>query len=894
MPIEWDSQESAPAGGKIAWDDEQPDSGGLLQQGVYGFNRGLAKILPYQLLPEGAERFVEERFLGSERPPQGMAERIAGRTGQEVGATAPLAALTMGLAPLAPAVSQAGNAVQRGAAALMEGIRSTPGRAAIGELVSATGAGAGAGIAQEIAPGSAGAEMTGQLAGGVAPLALAAAPTRWIMKGGKWVLERVVPPTQPGEEPGMIRSVIDWLLPNRGRVQGNAAGQAVQATIGGELTPGALEQLRQADEIAGRVPGFRPSLAEGTGSPALVATQRALERGLTGKDLEMAAMRRQGNERALETFATRQAPPGKPVEFVIDAATRSVNDIRAGITGKQGEMTAMRQQLAEQRLPIADRSKIGFGMRDQLLVEQRRAAAELAKTRANIGIDQADVTVPFGQFAADVAAMAPDSPFRDLRRYPDIMQIIRRVGADEVPSGAPKTYEGGPNEPPIGSLESAYLDPSASLPEPTQVNVSFSDLVALREEIGFQVRNAEAAANPDFRKVRLLVGLRQKLDDTLEGLDFPDPGLSAAYKQYRQQYFTDYVERFRKGAAWEVRRKDGRGFYRTEDENVATTFFRPGDVEAARQFNAIYRGNPEADAGLAAVALDDLRDAAVRDGQLDPRLYETWLRKHRSVLDQFPALRTKIAELGSANQGLLAREAELLERSQAIEDQVLVKSLNAISGGTKTPPQLVAEALKNPMKMGQMKAIIRGNEAAEQAWARAVWDAAAGQKDIGQFIAANEPALKLALSSRHIDDLKILAQGSEILARVPAPSGGVLQSDPAASLQKALGGVKLTTLESRISAVRQGRTNWRTETIALMSRFMRGYSQDQSAALLQEALYDPQVARDLANTMRFRTLTPVIARRLNVRLFNLGMNTREQQGEEMQPVQMTPGYSAIP
>lgn len=894
MPIEWDDEPAKPqaAPGKIQWDEDLPPTNAIQQFGAganeklavfprmsadvadlvkSGIRRGLTALgIPDDLAEQAATYgnplavtgFLADQAATSLEPggvfsgpePQTTAQRIARRTGQEVGATVPLAAATMALAPAAPAVKEAGNAVQRGLASLMEGIRSTPGRAAVGELAATTGAGAGAGIAGEAAPGSQTAEMIGQLAGGLAPVAMLHTPSAYLARFGRSLVNRISP-----------------------QATRQAATEAVQDAIGGEMTPQAIANLREAEKIAGGIEGFRPSLAEATNSPSLIATQRAIEKGLSGKALEMAAVRRQQNLDALRRFEAAKAPPGPGFDFVIDTASRKVDDIRAGIAGQQAEVSGARSAIGE-ALPSADRFAIGHDLRNRLVEAERQAADDMKALRQELGLNDADVTVPFGQFAENVAAAGPDSIFRDLRRYPDLMETIRRAGAGEVETGAPKTYE-GPEIADSGGLEPGILTPESTLPEPTQVNVTFRDLMALREEIGFQFRNARAASSPDFRKVRLLGALREEVDNLLEGLDFPDPALSAAYKEFRQRYFTDYVERFRKGAAYKVQAKDGRGFYRTDDEDVATAFWAAGDVSAARQFKTVYGTEPQANAALEAVALDSLRGAAVRDGQVDQRLLQTWIRRHESVLAEFPAIRAKVADVEATNRALLDREAQLTQRARQIEDQVLVKALGSVAGGQKTPDQLLAEAMQSPQKMGQLKALVRGNEDAEKALARAIWNAAAGQRDLGTFIQQNEAALKLGLSPQHITDLKLLAGGREMASRVPAPTGSAVQPRPFQALEDATR-MGMPQIASRIFAVQSGRTSWRFVVSEAGSRALRGYTQEQMEALLREALYDPRVAKDLANAVRMRKMPPAIANRLNVRLFNLGMETRDGPAEE--------------
>jgi len=63
-------------------------------------------------------------------------------------------------------------------------------------------------------------------------------------------------------------------------------------------------------------------------------------------------------------------------------------------------------------------------------------------------------------------------------------------------------------------------------------------------------------------------------------------------------------------------------------------------------------------------------------------------------------------------------------------------------------------------------------------------------------------------------------------------------------------------------------------------RFIRGRSQAETVKLYEEALYNPQVARDFAMMLYTKNKKPVVARRLNTRLFVLGISSRTEEDKE--------------
>ena len=80
----------------------------------------------------------------------------------------------------------------------------------------------------------------------------------------------------------------------------------------------------------------------------------------------------------------------------------------------------------------------------------------------------------------------------------------------------------------------------------------------------------------------------------------------------------------------------------------------------------------------------------------------------------------------------------------------------------------------------------------------------------------------------------------------------------------------LNQVGSFIFVAKSGRTFWRYIGVDLLARFMKGYSSTESARLLEEALYDPEVARDLATVFAGKRLPALVAKRLNTWLLAVG------------------------
>lgn len=779
--------------------------------------------------PETESRDVVSGFLRDSPVPTTGAQRIARRTGEEIGATLPLAAVPFAGAAIrgaqlaATSAREGATVGQRAVNAFLDAIRATPGRAAMGELAATAGAGFGAGAAYEMAPNNVAAEVTGQLVGGLLPTALTTTPTAIATRAARGVVRRLSPEAQT-----------------------RAAREAASEALGPSTIEAYKPELEQAERVSREIPGFEPSLAEATGSPSLVATQRAYERAASGPELEAMAARRAGSEEAIRRYVDEAAPQAdaEPA-YVIDTASKR-------ITGDLSRLGAQQQRVAGQAeeaasvLPTIDRAETGAALRTRLTDIRRAKAGEMSRLADELGINEVDVTVPYGQWRDQIMEeFKPGSIFEDVRNYPDIMREVERAGITQPGSNVPV--------------------------------VRFADLKALRERVTDDLQDAIGAANPNRKKVRTLTMLKGRVDDLIDTLpEDVAPGLADNYRQFRETYFREYIEPFEQSAAFKVRKADGRGFYQTPDERVASVFFAPGDVSGIRQFKAAFGDDPEAGTLLANSILDSVRDSAVRDGRLDQKLFANWQRRHASVLEEVPEVRDILGKTDDIVTAIAAREAQLQGRQQRIQDSLLGRELRAMERGTRTPEQVIDNAIKDPRKMRQIVNSLRTNDEAMQSLRRSVWDmAVADGKTLNDLLENNRRSLVQVFEPGHLKSLETIRDASSMMTRVPPPQGQGISPDPLAAIQKQIG-MGVPQIASRVFAAESGRTSMRFVAADALGRFMRGRSQAETEALLKQALYDPQVARDLATLSRIKRVNPAIANRLNARLFNLGFTSREE------------------
>jgi len=283
-------------------------------------------------------------------------------------------------------------------------------------------------------------------------------------------------------------------------------------------------------------------------------------------------------------------------------------------------------------------------------------------------------------------------------------------------------------------------------------------------------------ASPDEIKARIEEMGQEPIDRSVAADNWRD---------FRRAYFEKIIEPFERGQVKKTSSKDGTGFYRTLDEDVALGFLDSAD--AAEQIGRIAATRPELMASLEAVALDDLAAKAVANGVINPRSLERWAESRRGALQHLPGLRKTVNDLvarvgdveGRFSRGkqiirdrklgeqkrladeraAISRERQAIrqettddlrrltkqtddekariegamdpllermgvhnERKMRAEDTQLARRLGAISGGSATRAGVIDEALKKPDLMRQLWKSTEKYPDARKALQRHLWD----------------------------------------------------------------------------------------------------------------------------------------------------------------------------
>jgi hypothetical protein len=174
--------------------------------------------------------------------------------------------------------------------------------------------------------------------------------------------------------------------------------------------------------------------------------------------------------------------------------------------------------------------------------------------------------------------------------------------------------------------------------------------------------------------------------------------VAAKLKEANRFYAEEYVPRFKQGFGADIAAKYSSGEFRTPDQLVTELITkRPNNTQAAKDFKLLFDEVPEAWQALRSGYLDELyRGGGLIDknGRINQRSLDTFLRKHEPTLAEFPQIKGELKQLSADNSALLERRAAIV----ATEKKLAADDLFKLFQG-RDPNVVLTEAATNPNAM---------------------------------------------------------------------------------------------------------------------------------------------------------------------------------------------------
>ena len=458
-------------------------------------------LLTNQEIPDISTRNALSGFLRKDIPQRTKAGRVARTAGEVVALDAPLAAATLGAAPaLAAATRGASKLGPQIVNRLAQSVANSPGRAALGELVASTGAGAGVGLAKENNLGPTGQALSG-LAGAIAPTAAINTPTALATRLAVKVAKRFSPSAQ--------------------RL---AAADNAKQMLSSSIGDAEKANLAASSNLEENIPGLKLTVAEASESPTLLRAQDDIAKTtLSGDQAASELARREANQSAIDLAKDSQAPRRSETFGDIISSERMTTITQVDAIGsKLKDIDNINADLARRSRGDASSANTGKRIRDDIIGARTRTKKIMSKVADKLGIND-----PASRIDTTGLKAALRGAF---------------LGASEVKSSNGRNFAGT----------------SVSLDELQNGDVlqSFSAITQTRSGIGKELSAAiREGTNPSL--IRGLGAMQSRLDEFIEALPstIGDPDLAAKYKQFREIYKTKYIEPFEQGVAYKVLKK---------------------------------------------------------------------------------------------------------------------------------------------------------------------------------------------------------------------------------------------------------------------------------------------------------------------------------------------------
>lgn len=863
-----DAFEQAARRGLIDYNlDTDPTVMGTLSQVPAQFNKMVTVPAldtfnaPQRMFDKGVERLTGIPSPERETPvrdyyanypgPQNAPERVAARVGEEAAWFLPFGAGIFGAAHKGAHLSKHGaNLVNRTIGGLLEGTYNAPIKAAAGEAAALVGAGIGGGIAEEKFPGNTYANLAGTVAGGAAPFALGFTPGGLTFRTARWLYRHIATPAARSKE----------------------AKKMAMEEVSDALNIG-YDDVRSLDEAARLqedMPGLEFSLAEATQKKSLARTQEAFETKRSGSALDEAYARRVRNEEAIEGYRDAVAPGmDESPSLVLDRAGARTRELTSRLDDKVDEAEAARVALAEEKLPkVQDRVEMGEQLRASRDKAYKQAQKDIDAYKTELGLNNVPGEVEFTPIRQELESVLDRSFWDDIDDYPSLLGRLKKYAEINPDTKVKETLTKD------GLVQEVVEEPAT---------ISLNELVKMRQQVSGEFTNAiQNKMAPNQKKIRNLAILEAELDKIIaREFGNVDPKYATAWDDFRKKYFEDIVVRFRKGVAAKISAKGSYGFYQTPDEEVAKSFWAGGE-SAMRQFRRVFGGDPAAETAITSAALDDLRAFAITDsGVIDPKKLSIWKKRYERVLDENPHIRDLVDNVQQSDNALAVRQAQLQERKKRIENIAMVNRIYAHTKGTADPHKIINEAINDPRKMLILANRLRGEREAYAGLQREVWNEVTGgnAQTVLAHLNKNRRSLEIVFGANHINNIEKIQRARQMAETTALPSGRPITVDPILTLEEA-SGLGLPQASSRFYAFQSGRLNKVYLLTEQAGRIGRQYFSRHATVMIEEALYDPEMAKTLANYLYARRVAPRTVKKLNTYLFHLGEQTLREDEEE--------------
>ena len=655
----------------------------------------------------------------------------------------------------------------------------------------------------------------------------------------------------------LVSGVVPWLV----KQQTSAAPRELVSAI--QAHPEAGANVALADEVSANLARsgagvLRPTLASKTGAPGIIAREQQIAAS-TPEQLSKYVTRQAENLAVVQRAQQTAFPKGGDIPRAAESLRLSVSQ---HLESRLDEINRQRQNLT---MLLRGRGQQEAGERlTQLRDEAQQVSRNIVKGKQTDVYETADrlgIKEPMDDVLAKVREIGGSNQ--------NIFQNMPPVFGKIISRYAQKTEEatGRSIDPELMAAKAAETAPKPA---------TFQEIHSLWREANTQYGTALRAGNAQAQYYIQQVrdALKAKLNKFESG-GFGE--LTDKFKDFNRFYATKYAPAFKEGVGGKLGAATRYGDL-VKPEDVVSKFFTPSGID---DFNLVYGSNPQAQIALADGVVGMFRQSAVKGGKIDPKAAQTFLRNNAETLDKLPDIKAMLSHPAASNEALIEAGVRLKANQREFNKSAVARIAN-----TQNAKTLVDKALTNPLQMRQLVAMASaGGAQSKQAVASMIAErlpqiAEKAGIDPFTFLVQNQQSLKPALDAlgmNHFNNLKTIAGAKTVLGRTDMPT--TVQAGRIKDIAEELTGTGLPSLISMGRATTITRQSSPVYMLsAVLSKFGIKLREDQTRKMMEEAIYNPEVASAWAKAARTGTLTIGESNRVADHLLSAGI--RIESGQE--------------
>ena len=650
-----------------------------------------------------------------------------------------------------------------------------------------------------------------------------------------------------------------------GKAAQSEFGKQLKAAIETEEGAANLDRAIQIEENIGGVPGLKLSPAEQTMDPALIKAQREVEGKGSPDFTRKNNQRKQDNLDAIENFKTSTFSGDPLIDspfYVVDLVTKKYTSMLGKLKDQEGTLVNRIDEASNAEsglLPkITNRSIVGKNIRTTIEKNYNNAKTIAEKEAKDLGINN------------NTTLSTIDSLKKSQAKVRNLIPQLK--GTATIKEINEKSLSGSG----VNSLIKKFV---TFFPEQGQDGITFFDWKNFREMAGAELGKQSALGNkPQVKQLAILL-------EELDGMGKSFGKINESFETYRKSYYNNVIQPYEKSAVLQVMQK-GAGsskenpVYQTSDENVADAFF--ASDETLGQFIGTFKQNENMMNAMKSTIYDKAYDAAITKNGLNADKLNVFINKNREKLTTI-GMMDEFGDTAKLLQNMATRRLDLTNRAKIISNNKMVKGL-LLATDNLNPDKMFDDALRNGKLMSVLKREVgkiddfKATEAFNAAIFQRIFakspDLASNPTAFKQYLATNEKVLDIALGKEHFENLYLIADAVERVNLLPRTLGeGVTNKGMGDKLANLIGSTPLN-VSNRLVAVGEKRLGPRAAIGYFLSRAISQQSNIRAEALMQEAIFNPQIAKLLVQESpkdSASVIIPEINRRLNQFLFNLGI-----------------------